>query len=393
MSRVLHAVERGHVYCSSHRVRHIAFARVAQQRLAASHLLAFGLAGAGVALTPQPALACGASPSPTYTITAVSPTEGSAGVPRDVGIIVSGTASDGPAGWSLPVHVDVIDVESGEAVAVNEVSWFSPDGAEVTTAVHPTQPLAAQRRYRVEAALRSDAVPRDAFGNEEPSAPLVSSFVTSGELLEPLLLSGGIELSLRSGEVDAISYGVCGQTTVTGKRRALVADVRLPAPSGGQGFFRGELVFSDNTPVRIGAADPSGAVPNDADPHDTKLTRSLHIVDSEVLTLTQEIFPENFDYAGCFSLAIWDPAGHVAQTSACLPTLSADEINVLAGSDESIQLAQDEATASNQVDQAVADARSRDLGCALGASGSNHTPGWLALLFAAGLVRRGRGRG
>jgi hypothetical protein len=347
-------------------------------------LLALGLSGA--VFTPKPASACGPSPSPTYTLSAVSPSEGSSGVPRDAGIIVSGAASGGPAGWGLPALVDLIDVESGERVPVSEVSWFSPEGGDVTMAVHPAEPLGPQRRYRVEATVRSDATPLDAFGNEDVRAPLISTFVTSDVLLEPLVLSGGLELSLRGGEVDALAYGECGPT-VTGKRRALIADVRLPVPSGGQGVYRGDLHFSDNSPVFF----DEGML--DAVPHNVSLTQFAAFEAGDVLTLTQEIFEEGEPYAGCFALSVWDPAGHVARASACLPTLSAEEIAVLTRSGESIHLATDDATAADQVDEAVADARTRDLSCALGASGSSATPAWLALLLAVGLVRRGRSRG
>jgi hypothetical protein len=226
--------------------------------------------------------------------------------------------------------------------------------------------------------------------------PVVATFVTSDLLLEPLELSGEIELSLRSAEVDALDYAACGGPVATGKRRALVADVRLPAPSGGQGAYRSVLYFSDDTPVRISATSPSADELGSRAAHEIHLSEYMVIEAGEALTVTQEIFPEDFDYAGCFTLSVWDPAGHSVQTSACLPTLSAEQIQVLTGSDESVALASDPAIASAQVEEAVASARAdRDLGCALGASGPSRartTPAWLALLLAAGLVRRVRRR-
>jgi hypothetical protein len=355
-----------------------------QRHLTAHRPFAAGLAVVGAALAPGRADACGASPSPSYTIGSVSPSSGSTAVARDAGIIVTGVPSLSSSGASTFADVELIDADTDEAVPLRSISWYSLEGPEATMALHPSEPLEPQHSYRVE------AKPLDLSGDGAEGAVFVTNFMTSDALLEPLVLSGTLGLSLRGGQVDILECTGCGGGCwASGKRRALLADVQLPAPSGGQGVYRGLLHFSDRTPTRISASDPGAFETPDADPHDVHLVQLVKIEAGEAQTLQQEVIEEDFAYAGCFTLVVWDPAGHVAQTSACLPSLSADDIQALASDDASVPLSMDEGIPSEQVPQTSADSRESAAvsSCAVGANPASTLPAWLMLLLTSFLVR------
>ena len=362
----------------------------ATSRRPATRLLAPTLAIAGAALAPQRAQACGASLTPSYTIAAVSPSSGSTAVARDAGIIIRGTPSFAEAGPTSFADVQLIDVESDARVPLRDVSWASFEGSEATMAVHPVEPLGAQRDYRVEVTpIAPEAGSLDA-------RVFISSFTTSDALLEPLVLSGDIELTLRGGEADIL--GDCsrcgGECDVVGTRRALLADVRLPAPSGGQGLYRGILHFSDHTPVRVSGSDVTDYDRSAAEPQEIHLTQGVALEPGQALSLEQEVIEEAFAYAGCFTFVVWDPAGHTAQTSACLPSLAPEDIRALSNLESPLELAADEDDATEQVQLAAwGDGHDKPTkvlgGCALGSNAaSGGAPAGFALVAALLLLRR-----
>jgi hypothetical protein len=306
-------------------------------------------------------------------------------VARDIGIIVRGVPSFPSAGPSVFADVELIDADTDQVLPLQSISWYSLEGPEETIALHPSGPLEPQHAYRIE------AKPIDLSGDGSAAPVFVTGFMTSNTLLEPLVLSGELALSLRGGQVDIIECGPCGYgCSATGKRRALLADVQLPAPRGGQGVYRGALHFSDHTPMRISARDPADYEMIEAEPHDVHVMQFVELEAGEALMLKQEVFEEGFAYAGCFTFVVWDPAGHVAQTSACLPSLSGDDIRELAGHDAPLALSDDGYTASEQVQQATADSRDNPpvLSCAVGASQVPTTPAWLTLLLVSVLAWR-----
>lgn len=339
---------------------------------------------AAAVLVPGRADACGAVPTPSYTIGAVSPSPGATGVARDVGIIVSGVPSSPAGGPSSFADVELIDADTDEAVPLTAVAWFS-GGLETTMAVHPVEPLAPLHAYRIESR------PFDEEG--APGEPFVSRFTTAEALLDPLVLSGELGLSLRGADVDIVGSSPCGGPgAVTGKRRALLADVRLPVPSGGQGVYQGALHFSDHTPARVGIRDPLNDDRSGADePHEVRVMQWTKLEAGQALTLEQEVFEESFAYAGCFTFVVWDPAGHGAQTSACLPSLSPDDVRALARGEEPLDLATDDDVAAEQVQSAASDYREERapvIGCSFDSNGPRRTPAWLTLLLAALLAAR-----
>lgn len=361
----------------------------AASRRPTKRLLAPTLAIAGAVLAPGRAHACGASLTPSYTIAAVSPSSGATSVARDAGIIIRGAPSFAEAGPTSFADVQLIDVESDALVPLRDVSWASLEGSEATMAVHPVEPLAAQREYRVEVTpIAPEAGSLDA-------RVFITSFTTSDALLEPLVLSGDIELTLRGGEADVL--GDCsrcgGECDVLGKRPALLANVRLPVPSGGQGVYRGILHFSDHTPVRVSTSDVTDYDRSAAEPHEIHLTQGVALEPGQTLVLEQEVFEETSAYAGCFTFMVWDPAGHTAQASGCLPSLAPEDIRALSGLETPLELAADEDDEAEQVQVAAwgdgRDKRSTVLGgCALGTNAPSGSPGWIALLASLVLLRR-----
>jgi hypothetical protein len=338
----------------------------------------------GAALSPGRAHACGANPTPSYTIAGVTPSEGSSAVARDAGIVITGIPSLQPGGVSQFAEVELFDADTEESVPLRSIAWYSLVASDETLALHPTEPLAPQHSYRVE------ATPIDLIGDGSQGPVFVTRFTTSSALLEPLVLSGELGLSLRGGDVDLLQYGPCGENIGTGAtRRALLVDVQLPAPSGGQGIYRGKLHFSDHSPARVDYRDPAGSV-SDGESHDVNITHFLKLEAGEALTLQQEFFEESSAYAGCFTFVVWDPAGHVAETSTCLPSLSADDIRDLATDDAPLPLSSDEDIATQQVRQEAADRREQALGCAFGASPTTTSPAWIALLLS--FLARSRSR-
>jgi hypothetical protein len=355
-----------------------------QRRLAARRLFVPSLAIIGAALAPGRAEACGGIRSPNYAITGVSPSSESSAVARDAGIIVSAVPSSPSPGPSVFAEVELIDADTEQPMPLRFITWYSLGGSEETLALHPSQPLEAQHSYRIE------ATPIDLAGDGSVGAAFVTTFMTSSALLEPLRLSGALGLSLRGEDVDITECGPCGyECAATGKRRALLMDVQLPAPSGGQGAYRGVLHFSDRTPMRVGPGDPAGYVSSVAEPHDVHVMQFVKMEAGETLTLTQEVFDESSAYEGCFTFVVWDPGGHVAQTSTCLPSLSADEMRALARDEAPLALSTDEDIAAEQVRQAAAGSgdEAQAVGCAFGVSQRTTTPAWLALLLGSVIVR------
>jgi hypothetical protein len=360
-----------------------------ESRRHVTRLLAPTLAIVAAVLATERAGACGASPTPSYAIAGVSPTSGATGVVRDVGIIISGapsfTSNVGPTPFA---EVELIDIESDAVVPVREISWLSFDGAQATMAIHPVEPLLPLHAYRVEAT----PITLEAESLESPV--YISSFTTSEALLEPIVLSGGIELSLRAGQADV--FGDCsrcgGACDVVGQRPALLADVRLPAPSGGQGVYRGILHFSDHTPIRVSGPDVTDYERSLGDPHEIHLTQSLALEAGQTLSLTQEVIEEPFAYAGCFTFVVWDPAGHREQTTACLPSLAPEDIRALRELDAPLELDADEDEAAAQVQDAAWGGQGKPTrvlgGCALGATTERGAPAVIALLTALVLLRR-----
>jgi hypothetical protein len=391
-----------HALCSLSGMAHRVLAR-ARRRPAASpwqpggprflptgSVIATGVLAA-LALAPRAAQACRNNEHPVFTISEVTPALESSRVARDTGIIVGATASP-PAGPVTFADVALIDAETGVPVPLLPVSWLAFDGSMPTMAFRPTEPLAAWRQYRVE------AIPFDEV-NGGFGAPVSSSFTTSDALLEPIVLSGEFAFTLRPSEIDRVERvdgDSCGggRQRVVGKMRQLYIDVQLPVPSGGQGIYHAVMHFTDDAPVRTNiddAPEPEGW--EEGTGHRVQSMFYAHVEPGEALTLSQPLFADDFAYAPCCNFAVWDPAGNLTQASACLPSITPEEITALTEGDEPTELSADVSIASEQIVVAIERANRPDRNapvwsCALGTSPQRSLPAWLALLPALPLGRR-----
>lgn len=372
-----------------------------QQQLPAPRWLVPLLTLSGVLLGRGAAAECGPTPSLEYTVTSVSPVPEAPAVALDTGIIINGVSCS--PNQRAFTSIALIDVGTGQRRSLLGAAWNGGTARGLTLAYYPSQLLEPQHQYRLEATHID--LPN---GPDETRAEVeVSTFTTSDAVLEPLVLSGELELSLRSKNIVSAAVNNCPVSDDGGdytgcfippmiRGRALVADVKLPAPSGGQGIYNGALHFSDGTPPRVSASDPR-QVEMGGELH---RTWSLTLTTDQTFTLPQELGAENFTYAGCFTYVVWDPGMHLTQTSACLPRLSPDDIRALAAEETLLPLSTDPHVAFHQVHQLLGDDRDEDsdsvpeasaTSCALHRSQETSIPTGLALLLAClGLRRRSR---
>lgn len=383
--------------CIGDGVFHWILASVIRHRLPARGLLVPIAALSGATLLPGRVDACGARPDPSYTITGVTPVGEASDVPRDTGILISSTSCSGRSAVSA---ITLIDADTGEASPVLVIAWSSALPAEDLLAFHPVAPLAPQHRYRIEATHRDSPAAPD----EQDEEIDVSAFTTSDALLEPLVLAGELQLSLRGTAVYSPAINTCPITAANGAasdcyippefvRRALVVDVTLPAASGGQGLYRGMLYFSDGAPTSLSDTDPAHYQINYADPNNFQGGLAANPVPGETLTLPRELDDEGFAYAPCFEFVVWDPAGHVAQASTCLPSLSPDDMQALASKEEVLSLSPDPQVASDELRRALGHepGAAPSPSCSIARRPATRTPVWpMLLLTSLGLRRRAR---
>ncbi len=325
-----------------------------------------------VTLTSSPALACSASPTPTYAVTQVWPQDGAMGVARNSGIVVTAVASSEPGGPGFPLAVKVQDVETGATIAGRQIEWHSDE--ELVAAWYLDEPLLPLRTYRLEASIAE-------FEDLPEGEPMVSTFTTSESLLEPLGLVGEFEISLEGydAEVQSCDNTSCGPANCipAGTRRALRARISLPAVQGGQAIdngYRARLYFTDDTLPNVTEPDLDGFTPRDED-HDVGITHYFRVGANERTILEQEIFEEPFDYAPCFMFVVWDPAGNKVETGTCLPVMSPGEVRMLAAADELPSRSDGANRGSNNADPSFA-GRS---GCTLASSTTSPSHLLLAL--------------
>jgi hypothetical protein len=218
-------------------------------------------------------------------------------------------------------------------------------------AVHPVEPLAPLHRYRVEVNAHEGEGGTD-------SGIFASSFETSDVLLDPVRLAGDLRFSLRGAEVDTLECGLCsGTCTPVGKRPALMVDVQLPVPSGGQGVYQGILHLTGDTPADLSDSYPGAyEAGNNPGLHDVQVVHRVGGAGDAVI-VQQELPLWDVSYAACFTYVVYDPAGNAAEASACLPVLSPADIEALASDDSSVLLDADNEVATEQVQTELSDRR------------------------------------
>ena len=96
-----------------------------------------------------------------------------------------------------------------------------------------------------------------------------------------------------------------------------------------EGAYRARLYFTDDIPMSPTEPYVDGER-SGGDVHEIRTAQYLEVSVGESMTLEQEVFEENFDYAPCFTWVVWDPAGHKAQAAKCLPVMSPSDVRTLA---------------------------------------------------------------
>jgi hypothetical protein len=284
--------------------------------------MAVAAACVAAALAPSLARACGAGPIAYVTLAGALPAART-GVPRDGAVVVKGMLW-GPGGGPLPFADVLLFDAAGYRIPAEPVIWYS---GQPSLAYRWTVPPPPGSTITVEAVVpEGTARPAGADGPRT----IRFSVETGDGFAPPLALAGPLRVRLEPFDADVRrcnGQNGCGPgppCEKVGTRRALRAVVVVPAPTGGVDFdgYRGWLRFTDDQ-----AATFEGAGEGRRDgPGNVNLMHWLEIRPGVETEVVQEIFDEETPYAPCFSLNLWDPAGHAIQADpVCLPAVTASE--------------------------------------------------------------------
>ncbi len=289
-------------------------------RLATSIAVFIALAAAA----PRRASACGALPTPYFTLIGSVPADGAVGVPRDLGIVLSARAwGYEPEGSAIfpgfvTTSIHLFEVATDAEVPLRSIPWMS---GLPTAAWYPVAPLAPRTGYRVEAVLADQgAMPAEVTGPTR----LTFRFTTGDELAPALEALGGLAMELETYDRDVFDCGPCGSGCVTaGTVRDVRARITIPALRGGfdQDGYRGWVAVREDTPATFGAPgepdDGAGIFPTVYVPF---APGAPTIVYAPVADLDRS-------YRACVSLGAWDPAGHMPSVApVCLDAMRPSDL-------------------------------------------------------------------
>lgn len=250
-----------------------------------------------------------------FTFGDPTPAPGSQGVARDSILMLRGRAfgiggSPIVQSWFQVGEVKLTDQSGNEIPGAFSTRDFAQGTPIVGWA--PGQLLAADTEYRVSAALaeQRSSRPDEAVGAET----IEFSFTTGAGLTPPLQLAGGLTAQLRE---TAVPVSQCPaddpcptSCPVTGQRPALLAQVTLPVVTGGADTegYQGYLFLTDGTGVTF--KGPGGTA-NDGSRLAFNVV-SFHAQPGQTQSVTLEAPGVGAPYVPCFSMNVWDPAGHSA---------------------------------------------------------------------------------
>lgn len=262
---------------------------------------------------PQRARACGASPTPYFTLAGSVPEDGAVGVPRDLGIVLIADAwwdvPDVPAIFPgfPPTSIHLFDAATDTEIPVHEVPWMS---GPPTAAWHPDAPLAPRTAYRVEAVLADQGwMPPEASGPTR----LTFTFTTGDDLAPALEATGELAMELETYDRQLFANcGPCGDGCVpAGTVRDVRARITIPALGGGfdQDGYRAWAAVREDVPATFDTPgepnDGAGVVP----------TVYAPLVAGTPTVVYGAIPDLDRSYRACVSLGAWDPAGHMASVA------------------------------------------------------------------------------
>lgn len=258
---------------------------------------------------PRPAQACGASPSPYWTLAGSVPEDKAVGVPRDLGIVLITRAwinEPGGPGFPYDSHsVRLYEAATDTEVPIHaDISWMSD---RPTNAWRPDAPLAPDTEYRVEAMLADQGpLPAEVSGPTE----LTFTFTTGADLAPAIEVAGELAMELEAYDEEQLDCGPCGNGTCVpaGTVRRVRARVTIPALSGGFGDdgYRGWLAVRPDVPATFaGPGEPS-------DGSGLGSTSYVSIVPGAPTVVYVPLSELDRTYRPCFSLGAWDPGGHMS---------------------------------------------------------------------------------
>lgn len=283
--------------------------------------------------------ACGGSPSPVWTISDTTPSDGATDVPYNTGVVVFGEAWLYP-GSNFYVELDVTEVDEtsetsdggvmGTPVTGRFIQWYADPPAAVWV---PDEPLAPNTTYGVET-----YVSEDVQGELPPEVTGPTSvnfrFTTGTKAYEELLLEGEMQVEIDAYDAELTEcLDNCGANcNVVGTRRALRATITLPTVMGGAaGGYQGWFSYSDDNPMVFDG--PGEGRPQDEG--EISLSRSVYFAGGDPVVIEQEIIEEGRAYSPCFALNAWDSAGQAVSQTVCLDAFSPeDRLVELDGADQ-----------------------------------------------------------
>jgi hypothetical protein len=278
-------------------------------------------------LAAAPAHAYCTEPVDYFTFGDPTPAPGSQDVVLDTILILRGRGfgiggSPIITSWFKAASVTLTDETGNQIPGTFSRADFALDVPVISWT--PGQLLAAHTRYDVTATLAEQSVsrPPEAQGAET----LIFSFTTGAGLTPPLRLTGAVTaqlgettLPIRKCPADDPCSGLC---PVTGQRRALMAQVTLPVVEGGVDAegYQGTLFLTDTSGVTFkgpgGTTDVAALV---------STAESFHAQSGRAQTVSIELPAARRPYVPCFSMNVWDPAGHSVPAAAlCLDPVDPD---------------------------------------------------------------------
>ena len=281
------------------------------------------LAAAVMALTPRPSDACGAAQPRNLTFVGSTPSDGAVDVPRDLGLVLEVKAwPEYPLEVASPtVSVHVLEAVTGVEIAGTQNIWNSEAPRYIW---RPLQPLAPQTKYVVHGFIVSSDPPPSSVGPRV----LDVQFGTGAALAAPVTLDGRITVDLQAGELPKCDAPcqpctACAPCGINDAIPIVTARVRIPAVVGGYeaAGYEGWVYLTDDTPATFNG--PGEALSGGTN---VKMPSYQIIAPGQPTVATLVVPDEASTYHPCFSVNIWDAAGHtVTPPALCLAAMTPSE--------------------------------------------------------------------
>lgn len=364
-----------------------------ESRALAPSAMGLAVSLAGLCYAP-PSSACGANPSPEWTLGSTSPVDGAQGVPVNSGVRIVGLPWG--EGNALSYYLDVLTVTAaggGEPVAGTFLSWY---GTEPVAVWAPSEPLAAQTQYDVYARVGMQQPASATAGSYETRF----SFTTGDRRFPDLVMDGSLTVTTEWAERVEDVYPeecltMCGpmcDPTGTQLVPGIRAIVTLPALHGGdagQGYF-GWLHYTMNEPATF-AGPGEGRAPQLSL---VNLFEEVTPIPNQPLSVEQWLIGEGEPYAPCFAFNVWDTGGQSVTSSVCLDVLdlealvaqgpppSSDTGDLPDAGIQEVETGDDESAGAPQ-DETPGGTMTVGGGCAIGGEAPRSAPlAWLLMALA-----------